>query len=377
MSVLLLVTISRRALPHLLAVALLCFHAGSCAESQQGAAGAKLYVTVGFEDQVHVLDARDGAVTGILSLNPRPGEVDEPHGVAVHPSTGHWYATVSHGTPTLWKFEGATDRLTGRLRLPLRGASRIGLSPDGSVALIPDYYRGSAGEATSVVLVGLRDLTVLGTHDLCVAPHDAAFTPDGRTAALACSLSDEIVLFRPDEPGAARSVHLDGGSRPMNLAWSPDGSRLFATLMGAGAVAVIDPVTAQVVTRIPTGGSPAQIAAQPEGSLLAVANRTGGSFSLIDAGALTELGRFPVSGPHPHGVAWHPDGRSVFVTYEGDTDEPGGVVAFDLEGEPLWETELGSYVLGVAALATPLPPPSLEPQPPEPQPSEPQPPEPR
>ncbi|NNM33464.1 MAG: YncE family protein [Gemmatimonadetes bacterium] len=355
MGVLMPVVSSSRALPRLLAFALLGVHAGGCTESQQGVRGAKLYVTVGFEDRVHVLDARDGTVTDILSLNPRPGEVDEPHGVAVHPSTGHWYATLSHGTPTLWKFEGATDRLTGRLRLPLQGASRIGLSPDGSLALVPDYYRGSAGEPTSVALVDLRDLTVLGTHRLCVAPHDAAFAPDGRGAALACSLSDEIVLFPPDEPGAARSVRLDRGSRPMNLAWSQDGSRLFATLMGAGAVVVIDPLTAQVAARIPTGGSPAQIAAQPKGPLLAVANRAGGSFSLIDAGALTELGRFPVPGSHPHGVAWHPDGQSLFITYEGDTDELGGLVAFDLEGKPLWEAELGSYVLGVAAVATPLP----------------------
>ena len=214
--------------------------AGACTPSDTPPP-VTIYVTVGFEDQVHVLDGRTGEPLETLPLNPRLGEVDEPHGVAVHSGTGHWYATVSHGTPTLWKFELQTDRLVGRLTLPLQGASRIGLSPDGSLGLIPDYFRGSLGDPTAVALVSLHDLEVLWTRDLCVAPHDAAFSPDGRSAALACALSDEVVLFTLDEPSRWRSVQLDEGSRPMNLAWAHDGSRLFSTLMGADEVVAIDP----------------------------------------------------------------------------------------------------------------------------------------
>lgn len=348
------------------AALLLCVQAWGCTVTPVEGAGGRLYVTVGFEDRVLVLDAASGDLLRSLSLDPRPGEVDEPHGVAVHPSSGHWYTTVSHGTPTLWKFELATDRLVGRLRLPLKGASRVGLSPDGTLALIPDYFRASAGDPTSVAVVSLRDLAVVGLHDLCVAPHDAVFSPDGSLAALACALSDEVVLFRPDEPGAAKSVRFGEGSRPMNLAWTPDGSRLFATLMGADGVVGVDPRQAKLLGRVATGGAPAQIAAQPRGSLLAVANRSGGSLSLIDADALTEVDRFPLARPYPHGVAWGGDGKSVFVTYEGETNGAGGVVAVDLHGNLLWERELGSYVLGVAAWPTPRAdrPPARSPEPP-------------
>ena len=339
----------------LVATLLLCIASQACSRPPQAPAAQVLYVTSGFEDRVYVLDASTGAVMDTLFLDPRPGEVDEPHGVAAHSATGHWYATVSHGAPTLWKFEVGTNRLVGRLRLPLQGAARIGLSPDGALALVPDYFRASLGEPTSMVLVSLDELKVETTVQPCVAPHHGEFAPDGQTAAVACALSDEVVLFAPMDPGLARSVRLAPGSRPMNVAWSEDGARVYATLMGAGVVVAIDPETAQVTEHVATGGAPAQIALQPGGPLLAVPHRKGGFVALIDTTDLTELRRIPVEGANPHGVVWQADGQRVFVTYEGDTGGKGGALALDLHGERIWQADLGSYMLGIAVAVTPPP----------------------
>ena len=56
-------------------------------------------------------------------------------------------------------------------------------------------------------------------------------------------------------------------------------------------------------------------------------------------------------GAHPHGVAFGTSPDVAYVTYEGDVNSPGGVVAVDLRsGSILWHTALGTFTLGVAFL---------------------------
>jgi hypothetical protein len=77
----------------------------------------RLLVTSGFTDQVFVLDAATGAVLDSLSLDRRPGERDEPHGVAVAPDGRLWYATLSHGEATPgWDPGGGPGLLALRAR---------------------------------------------------------------------------------------------------------------------------------------------------------------------------------------------------------------------------------------------------------------------
>ena len=171
----------------LLAVAVL----GSCTPD----AGPRLIVTSGFTDEVILLDPADGRITRRIALDPRPGERDEPHGVAVSRDGDFWVATASHGDPSLSMFESTGDRLVGRVSLGLPGAGRPGLSPDGRVAVVPDYWLGGGGERSGAVVVRLDDMAVTDRLTLCPAPHQAAFSPDGRWIALPCPLSDEVLLL--------------------------------------------------------------------------------------------------------------------------------------------------------------------------------------
>ncbi len=319
----------------------------------------RLYVTSGFTDEVHVLDARDGATLRTISLDRRRTETDEPHGVTVAPDGRHWYATLAHGHPTLWKFETDGDRLVGRLQLDIPGAARVALTPDGGRAFIPDYWRDGLGEESHVAVVDVHDLTVAALPVVCPAPHHAAVDPAGTRVAIACALSDEIVLMDAasaeavarvpagPEPGAAGAPRYT----PMNVAWSPDGARFFATMAGTGEVRAFsragDPVGAVAVGRMP-----AQIAGSADGRVLVVANRRGGSVSVVDAATLTEVRRIELAdAAFPHGVALDPAGEVAYVTWEGRVDEPGGVVALRIgSGEVVWRREVGVFTLGVAYL---------------------------
>jgi DNA-binding beta-propeller fold protein YncE len=291
-----------------------CAACDSTTEPDDG--GDRLYITSGFTDEVLRLDAADGRVTRTFSLERRRDEIDEPHGIAVAPDRRHWYATVAHGEPTLWKYELPDDRLVGRVDLRTNGAARIGITPDGRRAFIPDYYRSGMGQASGLAVVELEDLEVIARPTVCPAPHDAQVDPAGARVAIACSLSDEVVLMNavtlevtgrfyvdsdPGPPGAPRF-------KPLNLLWSPSGDTLYVGLFAAGQVRAFDPSGALLGT-VGVGEGPAQIALTRDGRTLSVA----------------------------------------FISYEGDVNGRGGVVAIDLpSGEIIWASEAGSYTLGIA-----------------------------
>ena len=96
------------------------------------------------------------------------------------------------------------------------------------------------------------------------------------------------------------------------------------------------------------GPGPAQLAISPAGNLLVTANRVDGSASLVTTDSLVEIARIPLGVSHPHGVAISQDGRLAFITYEGDTDTQGGVVAIDMTQKTVhWRRDVGTYTLGV------------------------------
>jgi DNA-binding beta-propeller fold protein YncE len=271
--------------------------------------------------------------------------------------------TLAHGEPTLWKYETEGDRLVGRVALPLRGSSRVDVSPDGSRAVVADYWLGGLGAPSDVAVVTLETMEVAARIEVCAAPHHAAWSPSGDRIAIACALSDEIVVLDattleerarfpvlrpgPEEPATRPGNPL---AQPLNLAWAPDGSVLYASLMRSDEVAVFTP-DGERLGAVRTGDSPAQIALAPDGGLLVVANRGDASVTLIDPEAGTSRAVTLADIAHPHGVALSEDGATAYVTYEGGTTTGGGVLALDLRDERiLWNTPAGAFTLGVAVL---------------------------
>lgn len=344
-------------------VAIAAVVVAACAEP---ASGPRVYVTSGFTDEVLILEAGSGEVIDRRAVDPRPGDRDEPHGIAVAPDGRHWYVTLSHGQPTLWKYETEGDRLVGRVDLPLRGAGRVDVSPDGSRAVVTDYWLGGLGAPSEIALVALERLEVLRTLEVCPAPHHAAWSPSGDRIAVTCTLSDEMVILDGTDlepharffvvPGEAGDVRAHRGNplaQPMNVVWSPDGSRVYVSLMRAGMVVAFD-LEGTSLWSIPTGSSPAQIGLTPEGDRLVVANRGDASLTIVDTDAVTGRSLSLPDAAHPHGVALSEDGTVAYVTYEGATTSGGGVLAVDIPGERVvWHTEAGAFTLGVAALTPP------------------------
>ena len=351
---------------------------------------ARILVASGFTDQVFVLDPGSGAVLDSLAVGRRPYARSEPHAMAVAPSGDRWYLTLAHGEPQLQVYERPGHRMIGALTLPMGGAARVGLTPDGAVAFVPDYGRSAGEEPGEVARIRTRTLVITHRTPICPAPHDARVDPSGELVLVTCAFGFEVVLLSasdlserarivvaeeprggmegreaprhagPSEhPGAsmhgADSVG-PAGSRgampmPMNAAWSPDGSRAWVTLMGGDRIVEVGR-EGDVRRTVEAGPQPTSLLVTPDGRRLLVTNRQGPSLSIFSLPEL-ELEREIDLGdaPHPQGITMGSEGGTAWVSYEGEVGSQGGVIALDLDsGQLRWQTVVGAYVLGIAWL---------------------------
>jgi len=93
-----------------------------------------------------------------------------------------------------------------------------------------------------------------------------------------------------------------GGSTPLHIAITPDGTRVYVTNSSSGNVSVIDTATNTVIGLIFTGSSPIGIAITPDGTKAYVAKSTTNSVAVIDIATNTVLTSIPGFN-QPTGVA--------------------------------------------------------------------------
>jgi YVTN family beta-propeller protein len=91
----------------------------------------------------------------------------------------------------------------------------------------------------------------------------------------------------------------------VDWAQSPDGRRLYVSMPGAGAIAVVDAATWQVIANVPVSGRPGRVALSPDGGRLWVLPEAGtgptgaatamrDTVTVLDAAALRVAARVPV-----------------------------------------------------------------------------------
>jgi YVTN family beta-propeller protein len=107
--------------------------------------------------------------------------------------------------------------------------------------------------------------------------------------------------------------------RPVNLACSPDGRRLYVVCENSNSLVVVDAETGKLITEIQVGRRPNDIAVSPDGKTLYVTNRLDDSLTLVDASQLGVVADIPV-GDEPHGVLADAAGRFLFVLNTDEND---------------------------------------------------------
>lgn len=149
----------------------------------------------------------------------------------------------------------------------------------------------------------------------------AAISPDGTIVAAGgwtstTGTNEDIYLF--DRPSGRLLRRVGGLPEVVNhLAFSPDGSRLAATL-GSGGVRLIDPASGRVVAEDKDYGGDSYGAAFDASGRLATTSFDG-KLRLYDPGLRTLRTAEAPGGRRPYGLAFSPDGQRLAVGYSDNT----------------------------------------------------------
>ena len=111
---------------------------------------------------------------------------------------------------------------------------------------------------------------------------------------------------------------------------SADGRKIYVACNKADEIVEIDRDRWEVSRRFPTGRGPYNLAVTPDGRLLVASLKQGGSVELFDLASGRSVMRAKSSTGVTHGVAVAPDSRYAFVSSEGVGAQPGKVDVYDL-----------------------------------------------
>lgn len=156
------------------------------------------------------------------------------------------------------------------------------------------------------------------------------------------------------EPGAGHGgARISMGHEPScSPTWaqpSADGSRVYVACNKSDEILEIGADDWSLLRRFPTGRGPYNLAVTPDGRLLIATLKQGGAVEFFDLAAGRSLATARSSITVTHGVVVSPDSRYAFISNEGVGAEPGRVDVYDIESlRRVGSAEVGQQAGGIA-----------------------------
>ena len=249
------------------------------------------------------------ALTGLLAFQTASGS----------PSIAPGAANTENVRPTATPRPTATARATPRGRGPSPSPAPPTATPT------PTPTPRPSNDALVVVNKSDNSISVLDastgklkwTAPVESGPHEAEVLSDGKTVAIGdygrAGAPGRLVSLIDLASGKVNSrVDLGEGARPHGLDALKDG-RLLVTAEGRRELVIVDPRSAKLVARIPTGHDLSHmVAASPDGKLAYVTSLRDGVVTVIDVPAGKVVGDVP-TGKGAEGIDVTPDGREIWV----------------------------------------------------------------
>lgn len=240
----------------------------------------------------------------------------------------------------------------------------IATAPDGRHVYVVSYFYDvscgcASGGAVSVIETSTNALAArirVGEN-----PGGIAVAPDGKRAYVTSDSSTGSVSVIDLLTNAVVGNPTPVGDGPYSLAVAPDGKRIYVGNIRSNSVSVIDVATNKVSDNIPVGPNPTAVAVTPDGKRLYVVNGHYGSnpdfgtVSVIDTVTNYVIGApIPLAGYYPGPATVTPDGKFVYVSYQGTYPKPGGVAVIDTGTNKVVDTiQAGRLPGGIGIVAAP------------------------
>ena len=219
--------------------------------------GTKAYVTNQYSNNVGIIDVATGVQTGVIPVSGNPFQV------LVSPDGSRLYVTTNENK--LLAIDLGTNAIVGQLAT---GATANGLAQnaDGSKLYVSTRAGGSVIEVNTATLAAARTFTPGGTTQAVLV------APDGAELYVV-NEDGKLFTYSLATGGLTSTVDLGNGAA-FGMALSRDGTKLYVTVMGLGAVQVIDRATHAVVRSYYVAGTPRRIGVTADGTIV-VANEQG------------------------------------------------------------------------------------------------------
>ena len=161
-------------------------------------------------------------------------------------------------------------------------------------------------------LVSLKNTQLESIVQLPATGHDWLLAP--RTQRLVVSLREAgaVALIDTITRQLVATVPTGAGSQPTRLALDPDGQRVWVGLDGSGEVLAIDLRSARILGRTGVGKGLHTLVATEQSALLFVTNAQSNSVSLVDRATLHTVAEVPV-GETPVASAWSAAAQQLAV----------------------------------------------------------------
>ncbi len=233
------------------------------------------------------------------------------------------------------------------------GPHEVAATPNGKLGYVTNYMSGRpAGTRSWLTVVDLvemrpvRDIELKNpaNDEYLSAPHGIMITPDGSDLWVTVEGSGAVArISLPDEKVAA--VYETGQRVSHQVVPLPDGSNAYVANIGSGSVSVVD-VATRPVKPIQFQPGTEGIDVSTDGSEVWATNREAGTISIIDTGS-DEVIDTVTSGDFPIRVKFTPDGRHALVSNARD----GEVAVFDVATREIVRTiPTGAMPIGLLIL---------------------------
>jgi len=204
------------------------------------------------------------------------------------------------------------------------GPHEAAVTPDGKTAVVTNYGNREAPGSTLTV-IDLSQLKVSRTIDLgdYHKPHGLIFLPGGNEL-LVTAEAEKALLVIDLESGTVEKAILTGQEVSHMVAFAPAVNLAFVANIRSGSVNVIDVKKSASIKIIETGAGAEGIDVSPDGSEVWVSNRADDSVSIINIGSLKIVHTLE-SKSYPIRVKFTPDGKFALVS----NARSGDVAVFD------------------------------------------------
>ncbi|HDR3658543.1 TPA: beta-propeller fold lactonase family protein [Bacillus cereus] len=177
-------------------------------------------------------------------------------------------------------------------------------------------------------------------------------TPSTFTAYVT-NAQDNNVSVIDTSTNTVKSPPISVGTKPTDIALTPDGKFAYVTNMNSSNVSVIDTSTNTVIHTILLNTNPGYIAIHPNGKIAYVANINDTTVSVLDLTNNRLDSTFP-GAPNPEGIALTPDSKSLYILSRDNLpNQNNNVWVFDSSlYTPSGKIPVGILPSGIAFLTT-------------------------